>query len=90
MNYLIDLLRCQRLFKGRHDVREAAVPAAVGYHRFPRGVVFRRGLIALGKVGKGAWALEFCDRLRCPSAIRAMASDASRLINVLAGVQLQR
>ena len=70
-------------------MREAAVTAAVGDHRFPRGVVFRRGLIALAEVGKGARAFESGDGLRRSGAIWPMASDTSGLVDMLARVQLQ-
>ena len=58
-------------------------------HRFPGGVWFGSGLIALREIGEGAGRLESPERLRSASAIRTVAGDAGSFVNLFAGVELE-
>ena len=59
-------------------------------HGFPRGVWFGSGLIALRKVREGAGRFESPERLGRAGAIGAVAGYAGSLVNLFAGVELER
>jgi len=59
-------------------------------HIFPCGVGFRRGLITLGEIGKGAGSLESGCGLRSASGVTAVTSDAARFEGTLAVLDVWR
>lgn len=59
-------------------------------HGFPGTVWFGSGLIALCEIREGARRFESPERLGSTSAIWAVTGDAGSLVNLFAGVELER
>src|SRR5262249_19304220 len=89
LNDLVDLLGGQFLIKSGHDLREPAIRSSMHDDRFPGRIGLRRSLAALREVGKSSGRFEPGGRLRRSASIRPMAGDATRLVDVLAGIELR-
>jgi len=59
-------------------------------YRLPGGVWLGSGLIALCEIREGARWFESSERLGSAGAVGAVTGDAGSLVNLFAGVELQR
>src|SRR6202040_3837665 len=83
-DYVIDLVRREQFAEGGHDLREGARRPSMDDHVFPRRVGLRSGLIATAEDRKSVGPPELRQRLRCAIPAGSVTSDASRLVNALA------
>jgi hypothetical protein len=89
VNNFVDLRRGKGFGKRGHDLREAAIRTSIDDDRFPSAVGLGGSLVAAGEVGKGIRRLEAGDRFWSALPVRAVTGDASSIVYLRAGIELQ-